>query len=278
MPISYVPTRFATAVALHVLRNIAVPGAELILGIQGPPGEGKTFQCSAVLERLGVAVVTISGNEFESRHAGRPAELLISRYQYASRLVLSRKAEAAVLFINDIDAGIGNFGELVQYTVNTQQINAVLMAMCDFPLRVGDEDTARVPVLVTANDLTKLYAPLTRPGRMSVFTWCPTVTEKVAIIAAMYSGVGIELATVRRLVRAHPRKPVAFFRALMNRVLDVHLESLIRTEGLERVITAIRSRAEIFSQTREVDAEHLTTFARELAATQRVGKFLKGAS
>lgn len=272
---TYVPDRFSKAVTLHLLRNIALPDAELIMGIQGPPGEGKTFQCSAILEQLGVAVVTVSGHEFESRHAGRPAELLVSRYQYASSLVRSQRAPAAVLFINDIDAGIGDFGQFVQYTVNTQQINAALMAMCDFPLRVGGEDTSRVSLLVTANDLTKLYAPLTRPGRMSVFTWRPTFSEKVAIVTSMYSDFDVRNGDIRKLVRAHAKKPVAFFRTLRNRVVDSRLEALIRSEGLDQVISVARSRVDALRIEREVDAAQLATQARLLASTQRVRGFLE---
>lgn len=65
-----------------------------------------------------------------------------------------------------------------QMTVNNQIVVGTLMNLCDNPTRVSigqdwrDSDiTNRVPIIVTGNDLSKIYAPLIRDGRMEKFYW-----------------------------------------------------------------------------------------------------------
>ena len=64
----YVSPRFLNKLAVHITKNyldlpqVKVP---LILGVHGRKGEGKTFQCELVFERMGVEVVYISGGELE---------------------------------------------------------------------------------------------------------------------------------------------------------------------------------------------------------------------
>lgn len=111
----------------------------------------------------------------------------------------------SVLMINDIDAGLGRFGKIVkipvnlnlccspemilteflalcsgetQMTVNNQIVVGTLMNLADNPTRVSvgqdwrEADTVnRVPLIVTGNDFSRLYAPLIREGRMEKFYW-----------------------------------------------------------------------------------------------------------
>ncbi|KAH9327149.1 hypothetical protein KI387_007327, partial [Taxus chinensis] len=73
-----------------------------------------------------------------------------------------------VLFINDLDVGAGRMGGTTQYTVNNQMVNATLMNIADNPTNVqlpsmyNKEDNPRVPIIVTGNDFSTLYAPLIR--------------------------------------------------------------------------------------------------------------------
>lgn len=64
-------------------------------------------------------------------------------------------------------------------TVNNQIVVGTLMNLCDNPTRVSigqdwreSDITQRVPVIVTGNDFSTLYAPLIRDGRMEKFYWC----------------------------------------------------------------------------------------------------------
>ncbi|KAH9300346.1 hypothetical protein KI387_011929, partial [Taxus chinensis] len=73
-----------------------------------------------------------------------------------------------VLFINDLDVAAGRMGGTTQYTVNNQMVNATLMNIADNPTNVqlpgmyNKEDNPRVPIIVTGNDFSTLYAPLIR--------------------------------------------------------------------------------------------------------------------
>jgi len=84
-----------------------------------------------------------------------------------------------VLLINDLDAGAGRVDKSTQYTVNTQLVNGTLMNIADNPTDVqlpGSYETQpinRVPIIVTGNDFSTLYAPLIRDGRMEKFYWEP---------------------------------------------------------------------------------------------------------
>lgn len=85
------------------------------------------------------------------------------------------RGKMAVLMINDIDAGAGRVDQYTQYTVNTQLVNGTLMNIADNPTNVqlpgsyDSEQIQRIPIIVTGNDFSTLYAPLVRDGRMESF-------------------------------------------------------------------------------------------------------------
>ena len=65
-----------------------------------------------------------------------------------------------------------------QMTVNNQIVAGTLMNLSDNPTRVSigqkwreSDVTNRVPIIVTGNDFSTLYAPLIRDGRMEKFYW-----------------------------------------------------------------------------------------------------------
>jgi hypothetical protein len=73
--------------------------------------------------------------------------------------------------------------------VNNQIVIGTLMNICDDPNRVSiganwrESDTIkRVPIIVTGNDFSTLYAPLIRDGRMEKFYWQPEREDVVNIV------------------------------------------------------------------------------------------------
>lgn len=63
-------------------------------------------------------------------------------------------------------------------TVNNQIVVGTLMNLSDNPTRVSigqdwreSDVTKRIPVIVTGNDFSTIYAPLIRDGRMEKFYW-----------------------------------------------------------------------------------------------------------
>ena len=68
-----------------------------------------------------------------------------------------------------------------------------LMNICDSPnqVSIGQEWrpgdwVKRIPIIVTGNDFSKVFAPLVRDGRMAKFYWRPERDELVAILHQMY--------------------------------------------------------------------------------------------
>jgi len=239
----YISPRFLDKLAVHITKNyLDIPGVRmpLILGIHGRKGEGKTFQCELVFEKMGIEVTHISGGELESPDAGDPARLIRLRYRETAELIRVR-GKMCVLMINDLDAGAGRFDEGTQYTVNTQLVNATLMNIADNPTDVqlpGSYDSTplhRVPIIVTGNDFSTLYAPLIRDGRMEKFYWEPDRDDKLGIVGGIFAEDGLSRREVEQLVDTFPKQSIDFFSALRSRIYDEQIRDFIHQVGFERV-------------------------------------------
>ncbi|MEO0984821.1 MAG: AAA family ATPase, partial [Cyanobacteria bacterium J06639_14] len=239
----YISPRFLDKLAVHITKNylnldgVRVP---LILGVHGRKGEGKTFQCELVYERMGIEVVHISGGELESPDAGDPARLIRLRYREAAELVRVRGV-MAVLMINDLDAGAGRFDALTQYTVNTQLVNNTLMNIADNPTNVqlpgsyDDKPIQRVPIIVTGNDFTTLYEPLVRDGRMEKFYWLPDRSDRMGIVGGIFEPDNLGAAAIEQLVDTFSTQAIDFFGALRARIYDEQVRDLIHAVGIGQV-------------------------------------------
>ncbi|MBD2119680.1 ribulose bisphosphate carboxylase small subunit [Trichocoleus sp. FACHB-262] len=239
----YISPRFLDKLAVHItknfldLPNVRVP---LLLGIHGRKGEGKSFQCELVFERLGVEVVHMSAGELESPDAGDPARLIRLRYREAAELVRTR-GKMTVLMINDLDAGAGRLDQGTQYTVNTQLVNGTLMNIADNPTNVqlpGSYDSTplhRVPIIITGNDLSTLYAPLIRDGRMDKFYWEPNRDDKIGIVGGIFEADAIQQQNIEQLVDHFINQSVDFFGALRSRLYDEQVLNFIKDVGYDRV-------------------------------------------
>ncbi|WP_427161416.1 ribulose bisphosphate carboxylase small subunit [Aliinostoc sp. HNIBRCY26] len=239
----YIAPRFLDKLAVHITKNfLNIPGIRvpLILGIHGRKGEGKTFQCELAFEKMGVEVTLISGGELESPDAGDPARLIRLRYRETAERIKVR-GKMCVLMINDLDAGAGRFDEGTQYTVNTQLVNATLMNIADNPTDVqlpGSYDAnpiRRVPIIVTGNDFSTLYAPLIRDGRMEKFYWEPNRDDKVGIVGGIFAEDGLSQREIEQLVDTFPHQSIDFFSALRSRIYDEQIRDFIHQVGFEHI-------------------------------------------
>lgn len=240
---SSIPTSFERAIGLHLFLNLHPrpdAGAPLLLGIHGPPGEGKTFQCVAVLERLGLEVIPVSGGLLESPDAGRPAAVIREAYEQASR-IRSKSGVPAVVIINDIDTAVGDWGPLVQTTVNRQIVLEELMNLADTPNQMDGRTVHRSPIILTGNDFTKLYAPLLRFGRMSLFEWKPGAAEKTRIINGIFPEVSA--TDCETLVESFPEQPIAFFAQLRHVLREDVIWDYMQRNGVDTVLDALLSGA-----------------------------------
>ncbi|TAF11139.1 MAG: AAA family ATPase [Nostocales cyanobacterium] len=269
----YISPRFLDKLAVHITKNfLNIPGIRvpLILGIHGRKGEGKSFQCELAFEKMGIETTLISGGELESPDAGDPARLIRLRYRETAELVKVR-GKMCVLMINDLDAGAGRFDEGTQYTVNTQLVNATLMNIADNPTDVqlpGSYDSnpiRRVPIIVTGNDFSTLYAPLIRDGRMEKFYWDPNRDDKVGIVGGIFAEDGLSQREIEQFVDTFAHQSVDFFSAVRSRIYDEQIREFIYKVGFEKISMRVVNSAEAppefkkpdFSLSHLIDAGHL---------------------
>ncbi|KAL8226563.1 hypothetical protein R6Q57_016395, partial [Mikania cordata] len=124
------------------------------------------------------------------------------------------------LMINDIDAGLGRFGN-TQMTVNNQIVVGTLMNLSDNPNRVSigqdwreSDVTNRIPIIVTGNDFSTLYAPLVRDGRMDKFYWQPNMDDIINIVNRMYEKDGLSRNDVESIVKTFPNQGMSITQSL----------------------------------------------------------------
>jgi hypothetical protein len=273
----HIPSRFQRSLLLHLFKNLhpaPPPSTPLILGIHGPSGEGKTCQSQTILEEVKAHIEFVSGGELESRDAGEPAELIRTAYANAASYRVSDRGRLrpAVVFINDIDAAVGNWGDQVQYTVNRQNVFGELMHLADFPQDVKRRSVTRVPIVMTGNDFTKLYGPLLRLGRMHLFSWTPTVQEKLAIVGQMYPE--ISRSDCAALLNAFPDQPVAFFSQLRSQLYDDILWSYIQQWGGADAFEKL-SIGQVPRITPEFDVDRLRHAGASLLQSRELANYLE---
>jgi SpoVK/Ycf46/Vps4 family AAA+-type ATPase len=258
----YISKRFERAINLHVIKNL-ITGfpMPLILGIHGPSGCGKTYQCEHLLRELGAKAFLISGGQLESGTAGEPAKLIRENYIAASQSIQKGETKVAVILINDVDTGLGNWGENVQTTINTQTVYGELMHLVDYPTSVEGRSTIRIPIILTGNDFTKLYEPLVRAGRMTAFEWNPDLEEKTEIISGIFPDIKKDQCS--KLVYEFQDQPIAFFSHLHSILKDDILWRNIQRIGASKIIDQIRGGTQP-NLNMEVNYEILVQIGKEL--------------
>ncbi|KAL8117461.1 ribulose bisphosphate carboxylase/oxygenase activase, chloroplastic [Apium graveolens] len=248
----YIAPAFMDKVVCHIVKNyiahllnVRVP---LILGIWGGKGQGKSFQTELIFQAMGVEPVIMSAGELESERAGEPGRLIRDRYRTASQVV-QNKGKMSCLMINDIDAGLGRFGN-TQMTVNNQIVVGTLMNLSDNPTRVSigqdwraSDITNRIPIIFTGNDFSTLYAPLIRDGRMEKFLWQPNQEDIINIVNRMYEKDGISRDEVEHIVNTFPNQALDFYGALRSRTYDRSILKWVEdTGGYETLGSRLLSR------------------------------------
>jgi len=257
----YISKRFRQAIVLHILKNLlrhAEVQVPLLLGIHGPSGEGKTFQCEYILKNMGVKRFLISGGQLDNNISGQAAHFVRNTYIRASESIRSGECSLAVMLVNDVDTGLGSWGDSASYTINQMNVFGELMHLVDYPTLVEGKETLRVPIIITGNDFTKLYDPLVRAGRMTGFEWIPDLEERSEIVAAIFPELSKD--DCKRLIQdLHTRLegelpknfqvlPIAFFNHLRANLLDEDLWKEVEQFGVDKTVDNIlRDREPDFS-------------------------------
>ena len=157
-------------------------------------------------------IVSINAADLESDRAGQPGKMVLAAYREAGERTEAGRPSA--LLIDDFDTTVGEWAHSTG-TVNHQQVLAQLMHLADSPTQASDETLHRIPVFITGNDLTKIYPPLRRPGRLRPLTWIPTEDERSRTVAAILADLADD-GTVTKLLVACSRRPDFLFRRPAN--------------------------------------------------------------
>ncbi|KAM3701823.1 hypothetical protein ACJW31_05G204500 [Castanea mollissima] len=228
--------KFVTHIVKNYIAHLLDIKIPLILGIWGGKGQGKSFQTELVFQAMGIEPIIMSAGELESERAGEPGRLIRERYRAASQVV-QNQGKMSCLMINDVDAGLGRFGN-TQMTVNNQIVVGSLMNLADNPTRVSigqdwqeSDFTNRIPIIFTGNDFSTIYAPLIRDGRMEKFYWQPNREDIVNIVHRMYEKDGIPKDDVVRIVDEFPNQALDFYGALRSRTYDRSISKWIDEIG-----------------------------------------------
>ena len=102
-----------------------------------------------------------------------------------------------------------------QYTVNNQTANATLINITDCPTNVqlpgkyNQKENKRVPIIITANDINTLYAPLTRDGRITKYEWDPSLDDKYEICKLLFPQ--LDNFQIKMFVEKYYLEPIDFF-------------------------------------------------------------------
>lgn len=95
--------------------------------------------------------------------------------------------------------------------------------------REGPKRHPRVPIIVTANDLSTVFAPLLRDGRMEKYYWDPTREDLMGIVGHMYKDdAAIDDAAVAALLDAFPGQSLDFYGALRAATYDDAVRAWIK--------------------------------------------------
>jgi SpoVK/Ycf46/Vps4 family AAA+-type ATPase len=252
--------RFFQQVRLHLWASyLHLPAHAPIMGFFGRPGDGKSAQLAAALERCNVEVLRINASDLESGLAGEPGKLIARTYSAGSEAV--RRGVPTALLVDDIDTTVGEW-EQNTGTVNHQQILAELMHIADRPVDPGHSRPCRVPVFVTGNNLLRIYPPLRRHGRMAPVEWLPT-RQEVAEVVHWLLGAFADGDSIGKLLVEFDAEPLAYFAEVRTMLLRSHMlghleqsPADMRTVLRERVVrgNAMRTSQPRFDETAVLEA------------------------
>lgn len=241
----FVPERFRRRVVTHAVGVMTVKRHPLLLAVQGRPGDGKSFQLMHSLSTAGCTVFTLSASLLAGQYEGDAVTAVREAYSRAGEFARVNPDGLPALLIEDFDLSPAGQREGVRYTVNSQLLSGFLMHLADDVTSCGVGTTERFPVFLTGNDLSTLHGPLTRPGRMEVFSWEPSADERADIVHSLLAPhlPSFTRHEVSRLIKKHQRQPISTFAAALTDCLARRSYEIAASNGSINRVTLKRALA-----------------------------------
>lgn len=227
-----VPERFAHRVVTHALAATLVDNYPLVMAIQGPSGDGKSYQLARTLEDAEFHPLILSGSALSGDHEGDSTNSLKNLYAKAQNYQVAND-EWPALILEDFELSPAGQRSDSKYTVNSQLLTGLLMNLSEQVSTANIGTTKRYPIFLTGNDFTLLHRPLMRPGRMDIFTWIPSSDEQgLMILSALQKRVTqMSITDAKKLQAEFPHLPIAAFAAALNDCISREIYTRVRSNN-----------------------------------------------
>lgn len=201
--------------------------AARMLGLQGPPGGGKSEGCMMAALNAGFHVLPLSGGDLAGEVEGASVKALHEILAECVAWSALHKARI-VIALDDFDLSTANISEDTAHTVNTQLLIREVMGLADERHRYRNADGCNIGFMITVNDASGMRESLTRAGRVDWYDHVPSAEDKANIAHAILAPqTTAERDLVHALVRKNAKQSVAFWKALYHRMQALHARHII---------------------------------------------------
>lgn len=234
----YIPDSFKKVVLSHILKNGIAEAPEiawldldfpLYLFVQGPKGEGKSSMIYQVCKGANKTPIQASASSLAGSTEKASVDAFLDVYNKASKA-------NTVLLIDDFHLGIAskNKEENVGTTANSDLLTGAMMNMADNYQSYCNQNhfmnVRRVPIFITVNSTTDIYAPLIRHGRADIYNWIPNLEEKRDIVKHIFEPYfedERQLNGIDNLVGKYKDQSIAFFKQLKSDMMQDVFNTLL---------------------------------------------------
>ena len=130
---------------------------------------------------------------------------------YSAAINLKNTGEVVAILIDDFHMGNATTDENVKRTINSNLLTGHLMNLAE------NNNSIKIPIILTGNDFSKTYAPLLRSGRADKFEWNPNYEEKKEIVKTIfYRFANINEQEFNELFNKYADNSVSDFYQLIN--------------------------------------------------------------
>lgn len=120
-----------------------------------------------------------------------------------------------------------------------------------------------VPIILTGNDFSQVYAPLLRSGRADIFRWNPDYNTKFDIVQKILEPIIINFNSrdFKKFFDQFQAESIADFTQLKNDCRKKHVWEIIKNENKLNFSSINRINSQLSSSIRKVSFEELRNMA-----------------